>query len=497
MFCGKCGCELTNDQRFCPVCGEKVQQEAVFQQETKENVDKANPIPKKKTHWKWKVIAVLVLLCLVVGGALTVKWYFSPEQKIARSLEQRDYEKAYMIYEDADGDINSDRLIESLTIELNTVKQQFQEGTIDYKDASNALATIENMNLKRIRTTLDEVKAYIEKLNQSMTAYQTGLTFLERENYEDSIAYLQQVIQEDRNYEDAQTRLTEAMELYRQQVLAKAGEYENNQEYDKAIVLLRQVLNVLPEDATVTEKITVLQAASKNKKIEDTKVYAAEVYSTGDIPSAISILRNAIQEYGENADFENMLNDYEEIYYNWAIGRADELTAGKNYQEAIELLKNAATILNNYELSEKIDNIQNLTPVDITTLELFNISDDIYINTDDATDRFGNSYMSASNYYVIHTTSGWYGSRSCEYRLYGAYTHISGIIAQNISGRGSYYVQIYCDGVLAYTSKSIEEKTDAFTFDVNIKDVDYMSIEVTDGSNGNIIILSDVTLHRD
>lgn len=507
MFCEKCGSKLNDNQFFCSVCGEKVVRDT---QEM--NTVESRPFKLKhsnssrKKHWIIGLILLFILIICLTGAFFAVKWYFSPEQEISRSLAVKDYEKAYHIYANAEN-INSEKLIDTLSAEINGVKAQFQEGTMDYETASKTLDTIKKMNLNEIRDDVDNSIAYIEKLNESMAAYITALSFEEQGNYEQALLFIRQVIVEDRDYEEAQVKLKEIAEQYRQSILEQVAKYEETQEYDKAIVVLQTAMNLLPADAKFKERISTLESMAINQKIEEVKTSAEQFYLEGDIPTAISILGNGILNYGGNADIINMLTDYDAEYYNWAVAEAERLTGEKNYQSAIDLLVDATRVLTNEnernELNDLIANIKYRMPVDIATLNPFSKNNSWKINYGECIDRFGNSYAAATNYMDVDSAIyGWANDeQSCEYRVYGEYTKISGHVAQDITpdsyGDYSVYFKIYSDDTLVYTSPQINEKTDAFDFDVSIKGADYLRLETTRKNCRGHIILSDVMLKKE
>lgn len=101
-----------------------------------------------------------------------------------------------------------------------------------------------------------------------------------------------------------------------------------------------------------------------------------------------------------------------------------------------------------------------------------------YWNDGKAVDPFGNDFSGACNYVIFHNKG--YGERSIEYRVYGDYKMVTGVLAphaetdQNVTST----VLVYADDKLVYTSPTIGQKTDAFTFSADISSAEYIKIEI-------------------
>ena len=76
---------------------------------------------------------------------------------------------------------------------------------------------------------------------------------------------------------------------------------------------------------------------------------------------------------------------------------------------------------------------------------------------------------------------------SAEYRVNKEYSSLSGTIAPYTSANinSAAYVNIYADGILVYTSPCIEGKSNAISFNVDINDANYVSVEVVLCNDGS------------
>lgn len=268
MFCKKCGSKLTDDQLFCSVCGEKIIKEQQEPKTIASNSAKNSPSNSiHKKHQKVRLLFFSILDICLVASLFALKWYFSPEQELKRSLAIRDYEKAYQICINTEN-INIDELTDALLEEMDEIKFLFQKGSIDYEVASKKLNAIKEMDLSQIENELNDSITYIEKINQSMKAYTAALSYEEQGDHGTAISLMRQVVVEDRNYEEAQIKLKEIVEQYRQNVLAQVDLCETEKNYNEAIEILRDALNLFPSDVDLMEKLTHLESISSSMRTD-------------------------------------------------------------------------------------------------------------------------------------------------------------------------------------------------------------------------------------
>ena len=156
------------------------------------------------------------------------------------------------------------------------------------------------------------------------------------------------------------------------------------------------------------------------------------------------------------------------------ISKSDKLIGERNYSEAISLLNDALkTVPENESLKSKLASVEDSKPVPLSDAVMVN-HDGWEWNDGAPIDTFGNDYSEASNY-VIPYYNG-YG----EFRIYKKYKTLSGYIApfEKKYEESEWYVQIYVDDKLAYTSKNITRKTDKFSFNVNVANAEYVKIVI-------------------
>ncbi len=455
---------------------------------------KAEPEKKKKKEKKEKkkmskgkkaliiISVILLLLCGVVGYFL-ISYYLGAEYKIMKALENEDYNAAIEVYNESDGEA-SNLLIKKLEERLEKAKTDFVAGTIDYSVANMEVSTIKKMGISEISGKVKEVSEYINKLNDSKTAFSTAETLFGKADYAGAMENYKKVIEDDSNYESAKTKLSEAAVKYREQILAKADEYVKAGSYAKAIAELEAALKVLPEDSQLSAQLESYKSDSSSQVKSDAIQTAANAAASGDYITAIQTLEAAIVNYPDDVEISTDLDTYKTSYVTSVIATADSFVANRDYLSAIAAVADALAVLpGNQTLLDKQTTLENNRPLVVATLTPINGG--FTWNEGDPTDPFQ----------VTHTNSGYYsilwGKREtttyAEYRVYGKYKTLTASVVPHslIRQSAKIVVKVYADDILVYTSKEIGRKTDKFEISANVAGADYVKIVVEIKDNGD------------
>ena len=448
---------------------------------------KAKPEKKKKKEKKEKkkmskgkkaLIIILLIFILLGGGAgyLQISYYMGAEYKIMKALENEDYNAAIEVYKESDGDA-SDLLVKKLEERLEKTKTDFIAGTIDYSVANMEVSTIQKMGIDEISGKVKEVSEYINKLNDSQTAFSTAETMFAKADYVGAMENYKKVIEDDANYESAKTKLSETAGKYREQVLAKAAEYVTAGSYAKAIAELESALKVLPDDSQISAQLESYKSDSSSQIKSEAIQTAANAAATGDYITAIQTLEAAIATYPNDVEISTDLDTYKTSYVTSVIATADSFVASRDYLSAIAAVTDALAVLpGNQTLIDKQTALDNNRPLVVATLTPINGG--FTWNDGDPTDPFQVTHSDAGYYSIIR--GGDESTSYAEYRVYGKYKTLTASVVPHseIAQSARVVVKVYADDTLVYTSKEIGRKTDKFEISANVAGADYVKIVV-------------------
>ena len=508
-FCRQCGTQLEDQAIFCPGCGAKRASTAPANQE------KAQPKKKPKVGMIIGLSsASVVLVALIVGGIWGLKWYFSPEQKLLRALDSGDIATAVQIVDEDKSLRKNEKLEEALKERMDALRTEFASGEKEYSAVVLELDNIEQMKMKDLEGMLSDTRDYVERINQSKTCFYTGETFFAEGKYVEAMEQYAQVIEDDCNYEAAKTKHSESVSKYRENILAEAAEFASAAQYTNAIKVLNAALSNIPGDGVLTEKIAIykkdLQESEKSGALDNASAFA----SRGEYTAAIEVLNQYISKYGDDVtitlaydeyvacyidqkilaasqkanagSYIEALNELEDVRKTWPSNSkitaayneysakyvdsikntVDSLIAKKDFTSASKAINDALRVLpNNASLKTLMSEVEAKAPVSIAELIPINATNNWNRNTDkELVDALGFTYYDAINAFAPWQDG--YG----EYYIKGMYTTVSGELTSyyHMTEERECHLQIYADDKLIYTSPEITQKTEAFSFEVNI-----------------------------
>lgn len=337
MFCTNCGKQLPDGAQFCTECGASL---AVDQNAEKQKKRVRAAMRRKN------IIATLVtaamLLAVIVGGVMYFMWYNSAEQKVIRALENGDFSGAVDIMDDNISLRTSEELATILSDRIDRVKQNFADGTMDYAALQAELDTIERMKVEAVGQKLEQLRQDARALNESRTHFAAAEELFAAGSYLAAMEHYVQVIEADADYENAQRKLTEATDQYRQEILDSAKAYADRGDYTEALSVLEGALAILPQDSRISQQIIVYQNSHAEQQKADTLAAAAQCADAGDYAGAVALLQDYLDYVAEDADISRKLVEYQSAAAEKA--RADVLAEAAGYAAAGDYVKAMETL---------------------------------------------------------------------------------------------------------------------------------------------------------
>ena len=206
------------------------------------------------------------------------------------------------------------------------------------------------------------------------------------------------------------------------------------------------------------------------------------------------MLRNAISKIGEDIEIETLLSQYEERYCTNVIEKADEALATEGYEAAIAVINDGLALMEDNEaFLSALERYKTYAPISLQ--EFVVIGKNAVGLASDLNDVQGNSYNIA---YSIGGNSIGSNSNYLEVYIAGDYNTFSGKFAPADAWRWrtscpTATVAIYGDDRIL-GSFDISYKSSPFEFEVDVTGVNYLKVQITNGSIWTEVLLADANL---
>ncbi len=299
---------------------------------------------------KKKKALIITLSCIAVALAAAVAvlvfLLLSPENKLKQCVEDRDWPAACALYEERfrDNEKKQEKADEILRDAVDALKEEFAAGTMDYSTVKRHLKGIEDFwDDPHVEDALE----FVRELGDSREAFEEAEQCMGQEEYEDAIRLYGEVAESDANYQAAMEKLETAKTKYKEKLLAEAEAYTEVKDYDSAIALVEEGLEVLAGDAALNSRLEELLAEQKQHGIDAVLKEAADRASQNNYYEALETVRKGLQENAGNDKLETALKDYSEKYKQDILARAEAaIGTDENYEAAILVFDSALNTLN-------------------------------------------------------------------------------------------------------------------------------------------------------
>jgi len=266
-YCRYCGAELETEANNCEKCGKELSINTNEEEKKQENNRKNINIPK---------LAAGVIVLLLIGAA--VFFFLFDEERIARAYERalndEDYEQAVDIYNE--NEELSEILEESTDKFLEEKYDNYKEGEYSYEETLKIVDALgEASGLKSI---LDDFENEVNDLKDSKEAFAAGKKSFGKDDFLNAYDSLNNVIQDDPNYDEAQNLLKKTEEEI-DNILSKSKdeieELASQGEIDKAESKYNEIKEI--DNEKVAEIDEMIQEAKKEQLLTKFNVYEDEV----------------------------------------------------------------------------------------------------------------------------------------------------------------------------------------------------------------------------
>lgn len=434
------------------------------------------------------LLTVSILLIIITGCGNSTNSFES-------QVKNGNYSKAIEIYsKNIAGNSASENIAKTFLQEfLDESWTSYVDGTITDQDFVNRYTTIEKINDEiQAVYSLNSVHQQYLYIKESKESYSKAIEYADEGNLEEAISAFSYVVSEDvENYNNAQGKLTEAIETYQEQIISTAKQLAVTDDFEKAVTCIQEAEYVIGYTTELENCLSDLYTQKYEDSIDiafssDDYVTVIREYSDARQNSYIVISSNMTSKYSSSVT--NYLNDIS--------GRAEDAFGGnKDYSAAIRVLQVAISEVDVdesliSEIEQRIEYYQEYIPVYLTTLEYTQKADYIRVGAygNDSKDVNGIEYNANT---VIYPTGGSLNTQVAStedesyvlYNLNFGYSTLTGTIYRpykSLSSESEWSattVKIYGDDALLYEAPNITKNTyDAIRFEIDVAGVRNLKI---------------------
>lgn len=299
-------------------------------------------------------------------------------------------------------------------------------------------------------------------------------------NYEQALTELNKIDSGFSGYEEAQQLKSEAQVSYKGVMLAMTETYVKDGKYKEALNLIKEAEKLIPNDTELQANKSNICTAVSQASANDARNFA----NAGQYEEAMKALADTETGCGKSSEISALKTAYTTEYVNYVFDKANQTLATEGFDAAYVVVNSAYSILkdNSDYISRRKAFAEN-QPVllkDLTPI-LGEFNEIKQTNKD----NYGEEHVNA----LGNGDSGAYNgpsNNSATYRLEGKYSRLTGSfylrwVDREYGTSGNLY--IYGDGQLLYSYTNMKVGVAPTQFDVDIRGVDMLKIEVD--CNGN------------
>lgn len=345
-FCVECGAKMKNESEFCYRCGAPypVSDETVYMQRRAEYRKRKRLAERAEQKKRRGHIIRAAVFGAVIAALLIYVWY-SPARRAGTLAMEGNIDSADSIYESRVANRAFEKTVAKLIVpvEADAVYRAYNHEAISYQDAYLRLEELEKIEGAdgRAAKRLSDLTA----LSDSKNAYYQAEAYAASGDVRNAMLEYRQVIQSDERYDEAQEKADTEEAAYRKLVLDTVGTPSSNEEYARAIQYLTDAVSVLPDDNTLSDKLSTLQSEYAQKIYVDYTSAADRCVSADQYPEALSLLSTALEYNADDSDLKAKISDVQSKYEDYARQQVNTLIADKDYAAAQAIVSRLASAL--------------------------------------------------------------------------------------------------------------------------------------------------------
>ena len=469
---------------------------------------------------KTKCIAVMLLICIIlplfcVGCQSTVDGISVKDataKKILKLISEHDFAEADSIYNNGRvKDKTAEALSDALPNMLEDFINKYKTGEKDYSTCVKFCKLLQDWiedGLDMDKNLIQDALSTLEKLESSKELYKAGVKLYNDSNWLEAIKSFASVSSDDSNYSDAVAKYADCFEKINVSIdqLVSAGNFEQAKEMVNDVLMFFQQymdaesMNDAYNHDTYQNKydeIVAAEKASENAVIRDAAIdEAREEYNKGNYADAFDIIDNYTDEYGSDDVIESTRNEFQNNYVTMIVQKSTEAIEAKEYLRALDMLRNAMSVVSDERLNAKLDELNAVKPTYLCELACAQYENFGQAQAGETyTDVLGNTYdYRYGNLFALWTE---YRDANAAYCLNYNYDKFSCTIT--VDNQSDNFdetdFQIIGDGVVIYSVK-VSRKFSPTLIELDVSNINWLEFRLVNPYREAMILIDGAQLTK-
>jgi tetratricopeptide (TPR) repeat protein len=246
--------------------------------------------PEKRKDAGKNLAIVLIAIALIVVIIFAAS---TPTKQMENALNGGNYEKVVQMYEETEDEALKEEFNLLVKEKAVAVFNSYNKGLINYEQTKDSLEKI--MDTKIGKEEVQKLVKNLGELKASKESYTDGTMLLKSKNYVKAIKKLEEVVDYDLKYEDAQNLILENLKNREVELFKNAEKMIDEKDYSKAIDYLLENDN-WDKNGNIEAKITKYQ----NLHLENVKEEVMKMVEDENFTDAIKTLEENIKYTDED-----------------------------------------------------------------------------------------------------------------------------------------------------------------------------------------------------
>lgn len=338
-YCKECGRKLKSSAEFCYACGApcEIEDDALYME--RKAAWRRMSAPDAKAERRGMIADVWAVIICALLAIVVLFIYIMPARRAYTEALNGESEAAESLFVSSVQGSSFESFVMRLLVPrgASAIVSAYTDGNVTYDDAVSRLDQL--AEFESPLNNAEKAKERIERLRTSTEAWTEAQAYEAAGDYRSALISYRLVDENSAHYDEAVAKASEMEGLYKSEVITEVGTPSTDAEYEAAVNLLNDALTLLPDDKTLSDKLTSIQQTFASGLKARAMTEANQYISQGYYKQAIDVLNNALEYNSSDRDLTQLLNTATKDYETWVQSQVSIYLGNDDRAGALALLE--------------------------------------------------------------------------------------------------------------------------------------------------------------